>query len=586
MLNDGREAGTTVAGAVAAYLADQGVERVYSLPGSHMKPIWDELRRRGVRIVSVRHEVAAVHMAQAEADLGGGLAVAVVTTGPGLTNAVTGLASAFLAGSPVLVISTRPPTEQSGMGALEEIDQAAIVAPVCRAVEVVRSPRHVVDRLDRAVSAALGDDAPSGPAYVELATETLRERAIRPYTAYPRRARSRRLPDPASVEQAGAAVAASSRPLVVTGRDALTAGELVRELVRRTGALYLDTRASRGALSESIESYVPAARGRAMAEADLVITIGRALDFELAYGSPAVFGNARQFVRIGRNSAEVQENRRGDVELRADPRSALDALLRAGARPTRPDTQWRAEVMAESAGKRARLAEAMREPSLQAADGLHPYQLIRALGEHIDDETIVIVDGGDILSWSRAALPTPTYLDPGAFGCLGVGVPFAVAASLRHPDRRVVLLTGDGALGMNVMELETAVREGARFVVVVADNSAWNIERTDQVLNYGGRVMGTEIGPCAYDLLSESLGMSGHRVETAEQLAPALARAFRDPPALVDVRVSREPRSPDTMSGLALVPRYQALTAWDRAEQQWLADAHDDAAGSLASPGR
>ncbi len=560
----------TVAAAIAEYLTGQGIERVFSLPGSHMKPIWAELAARSVRVVTARHEVAAVHMAQAEADLRHGLAVAIVTTGPGLTNAVTGIGCAFLAGSPVLVISTRPPDEQAGMGALEEIDQAAIVRPVCRAVEVVRSRRHVVDRLDRAVSAALGDDGPAGPVYVEFGTELLRQDAAPLYTVYPRRTRARRPPDAAAVGRAAAAIAASTRPLVLAGREALTVPGPLAEFVRTTGALYLDTRASRGALSESMPSFVPAVRARAMAEADLVITVGRQLDFETAYGSPAVFTAAERFLRIGRNSEEVQANRRGDVELRADPHSALEALVTAGARPAASDLGWRDDVMSSNAGKRRRLAETMRAQQPAADGGLHPLQLVRALNEHIDDTAIVIVDGGDILSWSRSSLNTPTYLDLGAFGCLGVGVPFAVSASLNHPDRTVVALVGDGALGFNVMELETAVREGARFVVVVADNNAWNIERADQVRNYEGRVMGTELGPCAWDRLAESLGVAGYRAESVDDLDTVLGEAFAHAPALVAVRVSREPVSPDTRSGLALVPEYHALAAWDAAERTWL----------------
>ena len=324
-------------------------ERVFSLPGSHMKPIWDELRKRGIRIVTARHEVAAVHMAQAEADLRNRLAVAIVTTGPGLTNAVTGLGCAFLAGSPVLLISTRPPTEQAGMGALEEVDQVALVRPVCRSVESVQSRRHVVDRLDRAVSKAIGDDGPSGPVYVELPTELLRQSAAPRYTTYPRRTRALRLPDVATVKDAADAIAASARPLVVAGREALTVPDLLLDFVAQTGALYLDTRESRGALSERIESFVPAARARVMAEADLVITVGRQLDFEVAYGSPAVFTAAQRFLRIGRTSEEVQANRRGDVELRADPRTA--------AIPGRDSTTYRT---VSSAARRTTRSEAFR----------------------------------------------------------------------------------------------------------------------------------------------------------------------------------------------------------------------------------
>lgn len=568
----------TVASAVARFIRDQGVERVYSLVGSHMKPIWSHLDRLGVRVVTARHEVAAIHMAQAEADLEHRLAVAIVTTGPGFTNALTGIACAYLAESPVLVITTRPPTQQTGMGALEEVDQPAMARAVCRAVEVVRTSRGVLDRMDRAVTAALGEDGPSGPVLVEFPTEVLRQPAERAYTTYPRRNRTGRIPEESAVQAARESIAGSARPLVISGRDALMAPEELRAFVDSIGAAYLDTRASKGSLSSTIPTHVPAMRAKAMESADLVITVSCRLDFEVAYGSPAVFESAQRFLRLGRNAEEVQHNRRGDVELRADPASGLAALLSCGAAPREPDKEWLAGLVSENQRKVEKRAVSLRStPDGRAGsqDGLmHPYQLIGALNEYIDEDTIVVVDGGDILSWSRSALRAPTYLDLGSFGCLGVGVPFANAASLVHPGRRVVALVGDGALGFNVMELETAVREGTEIVVVVANNNAWNIERNDQVLNYD-RVFGTELGACAFDAVAEGLGVRGYRVDAHDQLDAALSSAFASAPALVNVRVSGEPLSPDTKSGLALVPEYQALEAWDEAERAWLGDDRD-----------
>jgi enamine deaminase RidA (YjgF/YER057c/UK114 family) len=183
----------------------------------------------------------------------------------------------------------------------------------------------------------------------------------------------------------------------------------------------------------------------------------------------------------------------------------------------------------------------------------------------------VIVDGGDILSFARTALRTPTYLDLGAFGCLGVGVPFAVSAALNFPERRVIAIVGDGALGFNAMEVETAVREGANVVVVVANNQAFNIERYDQVANYDGRVVGTELSDCAFGDLARALGAYGERVESAEELESALERANANAPAVIDVTVTRDAVSADSRSGLALVPPLQALAAWDQAERQLLA---------------
>jgi acetolactate synthase I/II/III large subunit len=538
-----------------------------------VKPIWDELASAGVRIVSARHEGAVAHMAQAEADLTGELAVAIVTTGPGLTNAVTGIACAHLARSPVLVLSATPPRPQAGMGALEEVAQARIVEPITRLAASVTDARHVPAALDRAIAAAIGEEGPPGPAYLDLPTDLLTEASPPSYVgdgAFAPRRRSVRHPDGPALEEAAELIRSSRRPLVLAGADVKRVPEALTSFLDATGALFLDTRASKGALAPETEGAVPGMRVRAMAEADLVVTAGRVLDFELAYGSPAVFSARARFLRIGRTTDEVAGNRRGDVELRGDVGPALEALVEASAAPRAPDREWRAALIRANGRKAERLAERIANEPPDEEGRLHPYNLIAALNEVIDSDTIVVADGGDILAFARVALRAPTYLDLGPFGCLGVGVPFANAAALAMPGRRVVALIGDGAFGFNCIEVETAVREKSPVVLVIANNSAWNIERHDQIENYGGRILGTELSDCSYSGLAEALGAHGERVEQLDELRPALERALANAPALVDVRVSRAPVSPDSRSGLAAVPPLQAIGPWDEAERLWL----------------
>jgi acetolactate synthase I/II/III large subunit len=566
---DGRD--PTVAHLIAGFIARQGLDRVFSLPGGHMKPIWDELTFAGIRIVTARHECAAVEMAQADADLTHHLAVAIVTTGPGLTNAITGIAAAYLSRSPVLVVSTRVPRQQAGMGALEEIRQADLVRPVCRYVDEVGDARHVLTRLDSAASVAVGNDGPAGPVYVDFSTDLLRQTVARPYRnlgAVVRREPATILPDPVAVASARALIEKSQRPLVLAGRGAAGAEVVLERFLEKTGALYLDTRESRGLLRLDHPAYVPAVRGKASSTADLVITLGRRLDFEVAYGSPAGFSSQTQFLRIGRSSDEVSQNRLGSAELRSDVRLGLEALLDASAAPSHPDSEWKESLIASNAEKVKRMQQATDlEPA--GADGrMHPLRLIAALNRLIDEQTIGVVDGGDILSFARSGLRVRTYLDLGAFGCLGTGLPFAVAAALRYPQRRVIALIGDGALGFNLAEVETAVREGARVLIVVANNSAWNIERHDQIANYDGRIVGTQLTECSYDTVARGLGAYGEHVESVETLDAALNRALDNLPAVVDVAVTRDAVSPDTKGGLARVPDYQAIMAWDIAERE------------------
>jgi acetolactate synthase-1/2/3 large subunit len=562
-----------VAEAIAEFLACRGIERLYGLCGGHIMPIWDAAARRGIQIVDVRHECTAVYMAHAEAELTGRPAVALVTAGPGLTNAMTGIANAATSRVPVVVISGRVPRPQTGMGGLQDIPQALVAGPLCRRVEVVSERHHVLPRLDAVFDAACGADAPPGPAYIDFPTDLLREPLpvaeldaawLRP------RSPARPAPDPDEIATAAAALRGARRPLVIAGRGARRAAEDVVRLLDTTGALYLDTGESRGAVPPGHPSHIPAMRGRAMQEADLVMTLERRLDFQVAYGSRAVFATDARFVRIGKHRDDTAENRR-DLEIRVDTAAALRALLDDDIVPRDPDGGWRDSLVAANAERAARLASALRAHETGSDGRMHPYALIAALNDVIDEHTVVVADGGDILSFARVALSAPTYLDPGPLGCLGVGVPFATSAALNFPGRPVIALIGDGSFGFTAMEIDTAVRNGARVLFDVANNDGWNIDRHDMLRNYGGRFVGVELPGCRYDLLARALGAYGERVESADQLPGAIKRALAEAPAVLDVAVTRDAVSPDFASGLAIVPDRHALAAWDEAERRRLA---------------
>ena len=220
---------------------------------------------------------------------------------------------------------------------------------------------------------------------------------------------------------------------------------------------------------------------------------------------------------------------------------------------------------------RERSAKAANSAAKQTvgSDGkVHPGAIFAALKELADPDYIAIADGGDLLSFARVGLEAKTYLDAGAFGCLGIGAPYAVAASLAFPGRQVVCVTGDGAFGINAMEIDTAVRHGAKAVFIVSNNAAWNIERYDQEANYGGRVVGTLLAHSDYAAMARAFGLHGERVEKAEDLRGAIERALANAPALVDVVTSQTVVSSDSQKGLGFVPDYQALTAWDDAERK------------------
>lgn len=553
---------------IARFLKERGVDRIFGLQGGHIQPIWDHAAQLGIRIVDVRHEAAAVHMAHAHAELTGELGVAMVTAGPGVTNTVTAVANASLARAPVLVIGGCTSRAQANLGPLQDIPHVEILRPVTRQSRTLRVSDQVIREFDEGVSRAFGDLGEPGPVYLEIPTDVLRTHvpANLVLQEWMQRKKPRVIaPDAVIIAEAVEALWSAKRPLVVTGRGAREAGPEIVRLLDALGAVYLDTQESRGLVPADHPATVGAMRAAAMTEADTVLVIGRKLDYQLGYGSPAVFPNAK-FIRLADTPGELIDNRRGEPEILATPTLALAAIVSAaGNRKSAIDRAW-----AEGLQKRHRDRSARTGPSYTTgSDGaVDPRAIFQALRHKVDPDYIAIADGGDLLSFARVGLEARTYMDAGAFGCLGVGTPYAVAAALAYPGRQVVCVTGDGAFGINAMEIDTAVRHGAKIVVIVSNNAAWNIERLDQEANYGGRVVGTQLAHSDYAAMARAFGAHGERVEKPEDLPGAIERALANAPALVDVVTSQTVVSSDATKGLGFVPEFQALTVWDDLERK------------------
>jgi acetolactate synthase-1/2/3 large subunit len=565
---------------IARFLRERGVDRVFALCGGHIMPIWMRLDAEGIRIVDVRDERAAVYMAHAHAELTGTVGVALVTAGPGVTNAMTGIANAHVARASVLVLSGTPPRAQENRGALQDMAHVEFVRPLTRYARTVREPDLVLQELDEAMARAIGDGGEPGPVFLDFPDDTLRAdpsaAVLLPERIAPRAPR-RLLPDPAAVAEAVELLWSAKHPLVITGRGARGAGPALRTLLDRLGAPYLDTGESRGLVPDDHPSVVAAMRGTVMGQADVVLTIGRKLDFQLAFGSPAVFGDAR-FVRISDSAAELRDNRRGAAEILATPADALEAILAAaGDRRPATDHAWAGALREQHVARAEKMPRSM-ETAPDGKDGrLHPNRVLAALRKALPADAVVVADGGDFLSFARVGLPASTYLDPGPLGCIGVGTPFGVAAALAFPERTVAVVTGDGAFGFNAMEIDTAKRHQAPLLIVVANNGSWAIEVRDQKETHG-KVVGTELQYADHAAMARAFGLHAERVERADQLAGAIERALANRPALLDVVVTPEAVSSDAKSGLAWVPDLQALGAWDEAEQRWRAGSEKAAA--------
>jgi acetolactate synthase-1/2/3 large subunit len=561
----------SAAALIAKFLKARGVSRVFALCGGHIMPIWMQLDAQGIQIVDVRDERAAVYMAHAHSELTGQIGVALVTAGPGVTNAMTGIANAHTARASVLILSGTPPQAQENRGALQDMSHIEFVKPLTRYARTVRYPDLVLQELDEAVSRALGHGGEPGPAYLDFPVDTLRanvSHAVQLPEFFQARDKQKILPDLGAAQAAMEVLWQARRPLIISGRGARGSQEALVKFLDKLGALYLDTGESRGLVPENHPSVVAAMRGNVMSQADVVVTLGRKLDFQLAYGSPAVFGDAK-FVRIADCPSELRDNRRGVAEVFASVSSTLETILElAGQREPQTDREWVTHIRQQHEKRADKLVTSMQQAPAGNDGLMHPNKLLATLRAALPDDAVVVADGGDFLSFARVGLPAATYLDPGSLGCIGVGTPFGIAASLALPERTVVVATGDGAFGFNAMEIDTAVRHRAPVLIVVANNGAWAIEVRDQLETHG-KVVGTQLQFADHAAMARAFGMHAERVTSADDLPAAIQRALANRPALLDVLVTPEAASSDAKSGLAWVPDLQALGAWDSAEKTW-----------------
>jgi acetolactate synthase-1/2/3 large subunit len=531
--------GASVADAVARFVRARGPKRVFGLSGGHIQPIWDGLARCGVRIVDVRHEGAAVHMATAHALLTREVGIATVTAGPGVTNCVTAISNAHLERAPVLVIGGCPPTPQDNTDALQGTPSVEIVRPVTRLARTLREPEQVLRELDYALTCATGLMGPPGPVYVEIPVNVLRQ-PLPTAAALPEFFDPRDpplvYPDPDSISRAAELLAAARRPLVVSGRGAAGAGSALCALLEASGALYLDTRESRGVVPQDLPTAVGTVRSVAVLEADLIVTVGCRLD---SIGSTAVPNVT--LVRIARHDAELRDHRRGAVEILADPEIALEALAAAlRGRSSMLDAAWAQALCRNHRERWAKYLDNL-DAAPSGTDGfMHPNRIFAALRRELGPGAISVVEGGEMLNLAQLGLPTSSYLDAGASGCLGVGVPFANAAALAFPERKVVAVCEDSALGRHAIELDTTARHGCRIVVVVANKGKPKTEAVGQYLNFGTRPMSGEIEHADFAAVARAFGLHGERVVDPRDLVGALQRAFARCPGLVDVCVTRD----------------------------------------------
>lgn len=536
--------------AVAAARA-YGVETLFTLSGAHIFPLYDaavggaDAVARGaagqLRLVDVRHEATAVFAAEATAKLTRTPGFAAVTAGPGVTNAVSGLASAHFNAVPLVVMGGRSPDFRWGTGALQEMDHVPIVTSVTKYAATAHDPARIGEMTAEAFAAAT--TAHRGPAFLDVPMDIFYTPAEAP--APERREAPARTPDPEAAARIAELLANARRPVLILGSDVWNdfAEDAAVRLAETWQLPVIPNGMGRGVLPAGHPLLVTRARSTALKNADLVIVVGTPLDFRLGYGQ---FGDA-QVVHIVDSPGQVSTHA-DPVALAGDLTLCLDALTES-----RTDTDWQpwlSELQSAAAA-----AVAADEPILNSdADPIHPGRIYGELNRRLADDAVVIGDGGDFVSFAGKYIEPKRpghWLDPGPYGCLGTGLGYAMASAIAKPSSQTVLLMGDGAAGFSLMDVDTLVRHDLPVVMVVGNNSGWGLEKHPMRLLHSYDVAADLQPGLHYDQVVSALGGAGETVSDPGEIGPALDRAFAaGVPYLVNVLTDPEIAYPRTTTGL------------------------------------
>ncbi len=540
---------------VARMLRREGVGTVFTLSGLHVAPIYAGCVDEGIRLVDTRHEQAAAHAADAWARLTRGVGVAVVTAGPGVTGAVTGVANAWAANVPLVLLGGAAPTFNQGRGSLQEMPQTQLFAGITKWSDRVPSPDLVPSFLARAFRVARAGRA--GPVFLELPWDVLSNGAdeVLAEAQVGYRTDARSPGDPRKLEEARRLLERAERPVLVAGSSIWwdDAAVALERLAAASGLPVYLNGMGRGCLPPDHPSFFQGSRKEALAQADVVLVVGTPLDFRIGYGTEPTFATGVRVIQVDGDAAEIGRNRPIEVGVVADARSALEAL--EGLRLAPGAATWRGFLREKETERAAR----QREYEVSDQRPIHHFRLARAVenvASRAGDVTYV-GDGGNVVAVAAKVLRVNRpgrWLDPGPLGCLGVGAPFAIAAKLLAPERPVCVIQGDGAFGLNGMDYETAVRFGLPMVVVVGNDAAWGQIHIPQRGLYGeDHAVATKLAPTRYDRVVEALGGRGEHVEDPADLEPALERAFASGTVYcVDVAIDPEAAAAAGAAGYAI----------------------------------
>jgi acetolactate synthase-1/2/3 large subunit len=527
----------------ARALKEAGVECVFTLCGGHIMPLYDGCKEEGIRIIDVRHEQAAVHAADAWARCNPGkIGVAAITAGPGVTDGVTGIANAWRANSPILVFGGQGPFENLRRGSLQEMDHIGVVRPITKFADAIYQTHRIPEYIELAIRHAVSGIP--GPAYLEIPMDIFMG-SVEDEVTIPRirTAPPRLSPDRDAVREALDLLAVAERPMLMAGTSVKwsNASEAMNRFIGETHMPTYTNGMGRGTVPPDSPEFLNRSRRDALQQIDCIVLAGTLLDFRMRFGQ-TIPADAK-IIQLDMDATLIGQNRQTDVGLVGNLACSFEMLLEEMKNTgSKLDfSAWRDQL---------REIETAAEAKVQAAldsdeSPVDPQRMCREVRDWLDtlDQPIVIGDGGDIVATAAKIIPVKgegAWMDPGPLGTLGVGMPFGLAAQASNPEKRVVIVYGDGSFGLNGFEFDTAVRFNLPIIGIVGNDGAWGQMMRPQGAMYGS-VDGTLLNFTRYDKVVEALGGHGEFVEHPEDLRPALERAAASgKPALVNVIIRQD----------------------------------------------
>jgi acetolactate synthase-1/2/3 large subunit len=554
----------------AEALVEKKVKHIFTLSGGHITPIYQYLEHSVVTLFDTRHEQAAVFMAEAWGKMTRTPGVAMVTAGPGFTNSLTAVASAFFSNTPLVIIAGCVGLDCKEKLDLQDMPQQAVIAPMVKKALVCHKPGRIAEYVDMAFRTA--SSGRPGPVYLEFPVDVLNAQVDRESIKTPSTAVYSRPADPAGAEQMLEMIQKAKNPVVIAGTGAWQsgAGDELAEFIEQTHMPVFTSLSARGLIAddhplcfEGALAIRPGAAFAAYIETDLVILLGTRICLYYMFGD--VFNPAAKIIQVDIQAEEIGRNRKVDLPVVSDIREYLQVCNRMIFENNLSDVlKKRFSPWIE------KLTQAHKDGLRQSEKDwtsdnvpIHPLRLAREIDHFMDrPDDVLAVDGGDTTTWmgmTRRMQAPGRYLDYGVFGSLGVGLSYANAAKLHYPDSRVLLISGDGSLGFNFMEFENAIRKNLPVVVVVSNDLGWGMIRHSQEIRIGHAIeAGTYIGPVNYHKMVEAIGGKGYLVESPADIRPALEDAFASGKVCcINVMTDPTTVSPGSMA-LANVGAYKA----------------------------